>query len=42
MTLKDKQKNRHEEYFKRLEKQFLEYLANQNMPDWKISNTLAR
>ncbi len=33
---------RHEEHFKHAAKQFFEYLANRNMPDWEISNTLAK
>lgn len=32
----------HEEHFKHVAKQFFEYLANRNMPDWEISNTLAK
>jgi hypothetical protein len=29
-------------YPKRVAKQFFEYLANRDMPDWEISNTLAK
>jgi len=32
----------HEEHFKHVAQQFFEYLANRNMPDWEISNTLAK
>ncbi len=32
----------HEEHFKYVAKQFFEYLVNRNMPDWEISNTLAK
>lgn len=32
----------HEDYFGYVAQQFFEYLANRNIPDWEISNTLAK
>ncbi|MDD3356916.1 MAG: putative oxidoreductase C-terminal domain-containing protein, partial [Dysgonamonadaceae bacterium] len=42
INIPDEEKRGHEAYFQNVAQSFFDFLVNQNLPEWEVSNTLAK